>query len=97
MTGKEAGDGAEGDGKTMAYSFRLCLTDDSQQRIAIDRPADYDPAQFELLRRNFAACREAPFPIDLYPIPGGKVDGNNGIAKQISLALVGGGWDWPFV
>lgn len=95
MTGKDAGDDAEGDGKTMAYSFRLCLTDDPQRSIPIGKPADYDPAQFELLRRYLVAFPETPFPIDLYPIPGGKVDANNGIAKQISLALVGASWEWP--
>lgn len=95
MTGEQAGDASDGDDKTMAYSFRLCLTDDPQRRIPIAKPADYDPAQFELLRRYFAAFLKTPFPIDLYPIPGGKVDANNGIAKQISLALVGAGWEWP--
>lgn len=95
MTGEHGGDASGGDGKTMAYSFRLCLTDDPQRRIPIAKPTDYDPAQFELLRRYFAAYPRTEFPIDLYPIPRDKVDANNGIAKQISLAMVGAGWEWP--
>ena len=31
---------------------------------------------------------------DLYPLPGGKLDGNNSIGGQFSLGLVGGGNDW---
>ncbi len=31
---------------------------------------------------------------DLYPLPGGKLDGNNSIGGQFSIGLVGGGNDW---
>jgi hypothetical protein len=31
---------------------------------------------------------------DLYPLPGGKLDGNNSIYGQLSIGLVGGGNDW---
>lgn len=31
---------------------------------------------------------------DLYPLPGDKVDANNGIGRQFSLGLVGGGNGW---
>lgn len=95
MTGQDAGDPDRADGKIMSYSFRLCLTDDPERQIPITKPADYDPKQFELLRRYLSQFPDSPFPIDLYPIPGGKVDGNNGIGKQISLALVGASWEWP--
>jgi hypothetical protein len=84
-----------GDRNVMTYSYRLCLTDDPAQRVPIERPAEYDGAQFELFRRYFARFPDAEFPIDLYPIPGGKLDGNNGIAKHLSLGLVGESWRWP--
>ena len=32
-----------------AYCFRLCVTDDSGNRVTIDKPAGYDPREFELL------------------------------------------------
>jgi hypothetical protein len=31
---------------------------------------------------------------DLYPLPGGKFDGNNSIGMEFSLGLIGGGNDW---
>jgi len=33
--------------------------------------------------------------IDEYPLPGRKVDLNNGIGRQISSGLVGASWAWP--
>ncbi len=84
-----------GDKCIMTYSYRLCLTEDPAQRVPIEKPADYNGAQFELFRRYYASTPDAPFPIDLYPLPGGKLDGNNGISKMLSLGLVGASWDWP--
>jgi hypothetical protein len=33
--------------------------------------------------------------VDIYPIPGGKVDVNNGIGRMVSMALVGACREWP--
>jgi FAD dependent oxidoreductase len=41
-----------GDAALQAYNFRLCLTDDPANRIAISRPADYDSTKYELLLRQ---------------------------------------------
>ncbi len=95
MTGREAGDVESGDANIMTYSFRLCLSTDPGNRVPITRPADYDPSRYELYRRMFAASPGLPFPVDLYPIPGGKLDGNNGIGKQFSIGLVGASREWP--
>lgn len=95
MTGTDAGPAEAGDGKVMTYSFRMCFTTEANNRVPIAKPDDYDPARFELLRRTFAAVPSTPFPIDLYPIPGEKLDGNNGIGKQFSIGLVGASWEWP--
>lgn len=37
------------------YCFRLCLTKDPANRLPIEKPANYDPAQYELQRRYLAA------------------------------------------
>ena len=37
------------------YCFRLCLTKNPANRIAIEKPANYDPAHYELHRRYLAA------------------------------------------
>jgi hypothetical protein len=95
LTGSDAGDADAGDEKIMTYSFRMCFATDPNAAVPITRPDDYDQARYELFRRQFAADPKAQFPIDLYPIPGGKLDGNNGIGRQISLGLVGASWEWP--
>ena len=83
-----------GDRNVMVYSFRLCVTKNPQNRVAFPAPANYDPARFEVVRRYFAREKHPVLPWDLYPLPGGKFDANNGIGKQFSMGLVGAcnGW-----
>ncbi len=94
MTGETAGDKEAGDRGLMVFSFRLCLTKDPANRVPIAQPKNYDPAQFELVRRYLAAYpRKTPL-FDMYPLPGLKVDGNNSIGGMISIGLVGGSNEW---
>jgi hypothetical protein len=92
VTTADAGAEEAGDANVMTYSFRLCLTKDPANRVPLPEPAAYDPARFELARRALAVGARVGF--DLYPLPGGKFDGNNSIGGQISLGLVGGGNRW---
>ena len=46
------------------------------------------------MRRYFASDPKAPLLWDLYPLPGSKADANNGIAKQFSMGIIGGGNAW---
>lgn len=87
-------DDEAGDKNVMVYSFRLCVTDQAANRVPFPEPDRYDPARFEVVRRYFAAAPTAPLQWDLYPLPGGKYDANNGIGKQFSMGLVGAcnGW-----
>lgn len=87
------GDDEAGDANVMTYSFRLCLTDDPANRVPLPQPANYDPAKFELLRR-YARTSGAGIGLDLYPLPGGKFDGNNSIGGQFSLGLIGAATAW---
>lgn len=93
ITHTELGDEEAGDANVMTYSFRLCLTDDPANRVPMPKPKRYDPARFELIRR-YALTKGPGIGIDLYPLPGGKLDGNNSIGGQFSLGLVGAcnGW-----
>jgi hypothetical protein len=92
---------AEGDRKVQAYTFRLCLTDDPANRIAIPRPASYDPRRYELLIRFILRAQHvAGRPILLSdlakPNPLGrnrKVDVNNNGA--VSTDVIGASWDYP--
>ncbi len=93
VTTRAAGDEAAGDDHVMTYSFRLCLTADPAKRVPMPAPERYDPARFEVVRRALRAG-VAGIGFDLYPLPGGKFDGNNSIGGQFSLGLVGGGDRW---
>lgn len=94
ITTTDAGAEEEGDKNVMVYSFRLCLTKDPANRVPFPKPANYDPARFEVVRRYYAQEKRPHLLWDLYPLPGDKVDANNGIGKQFSMGLVGGcnGW-----
>lgn len=94
MTGESAGDPAAGDDGVMVYSYRLCLTKDPANRAAIEAPANYDPARYELVRRFVTAHPPQRLLFDLYELPGGKSDGNNSIGGQISIGLVGASAAW---
>lgn len=86
-------DAVASDTDVVVYGFRLCVTANPANRVPFPEPANYDPARFEAVRRYFAVGKP-DLPWDLYPIPGGKADANNGIGKQFSMGLIGGGNDW---
>jgi len=94
LTTTEAGADDEGDSNVMVYSFRLCLTKAVSNRVPFPKPDHYDSKRFEVVRRYFAQEKKPILLWDLYPLPGGKWDANNGIGKQFSLGLVGAcnGW-----
>jgi hypothetical protein len=94
ITTLRQGDDNAGEQSVMVYSFRLCLTKDPANRVPFPEPKAYDPARFELVRRYFRKYPDAPLPWDLYPLPGGKFDANNGIGKMFSMGLVGEGNPW---
>jgi hypothetical protein len=81
----------EGDGGLQAYQFRLCLTDRPENRLPLEPPPGYDPADFELLRRYLAAVDvEARDLLGLVPdlLPNGKCDVNS--IGPFSLNLLDG-------
>ncbi len=94
ITTKDAGPDDEGDRNVMVYSFRLCVTAKLENRVPFPEPAKYDPARFEAVRRYFAVEKKPVLLWDLYPLPGEKADANNGIGKQFSMGIVGGGNAW---
>ena len=97
LTGDSPGED-KGDGKIMTYSFRVVISTDPANQIPMPRPAAYDPARFELARRYIKANPRAAgqmVSVDGYPLPGKKIDLNNGIGRQISSGLVGASWAWP--
>jgi hypothetical protein len=93
VTTDDAGAAEAGDGNIMTYSFRLCLTRESDKRVPMPMPRNYDPDRFEVVRRALKAG-EKRIGFDLYPLPGNKLDGNNSIGGQFSIGLIGGGNHW---
>lgn len=86
------GNYGEGDKKVQAYCFRMCLTKAPENRVAFPKPAGYDPKEYELLLRIFAAgWRETFQKFD--PIPNLKTDTNN--HGPFSTDNIGRNWDYP--
>ena len=85
----------DGDGRVQAYCFRMCLTDDPENRIPFAKPEDYDERDYELLFRHLAI---APLDRSGMPwinsrMPNRKTDTNNrtGFASD----FIGQNWAWP--
>jgi hypothetical protein len=82
----------EGDRRVQAYCYRLCLTDQPENRVSFQQPEGYDPKQYELLLRIFAAgWREGFNKFD--PIPNRKTDVNN--HGPFSSDDIGFNYDYP--
>jgi hypothetical protein len=82
----------EEDKGVQAYCFRMCLTDLPENRIPLPKPDGYDPKQYEILKRVFAAgWRETFGKFD--PIPNHKTDTNN--HGPFSTDNIGMNWDYP--
>jgi len=84
-----------GDKKVQAYNFRICLTNNPSNRIAISRPANYDSTRYELLLRYIDKTQ----PKDLKPflkmdlMPNAKTDINN--KGPFSTDMIGMNYNYP--
>ena len=85
-----------GDNLIQAYNFRICLTDNPDNRIPIEKPENYDPSKYELLLRVYDAqphMRE----INQYFIwsigPNRKTDVNN--RGAFSTDMIGANHNYP--
>jgi hypothetical protein len=82
----------EGDGKLQAYCFRMCLTDNPENRIAFPKPDHYNPLDYELLVRVFESGWTELF--DKYdPVPNRKTDTNN--HGPFSTDFIGMNYSYP--
>jgi len=85
-----------GDRKVQAYNFRLCLTNNPENRITISRPADYDSSMFELLVRQLKSYTPDTLNWQLLHIahmPNHKTDINN--CGGFSSDMIGMNYDYP--
>lgn len=54
---KPVGPKGIGDHRVQAYNFRVCLTDIEDNRVPIEKPASYNPLDYELLARHIATMK----------------------------------------
>jgi hypothetical protein len=82
----------EADKRVQAYCFRMCLTNNPDNRVPFPKPEEYDPARYELLIRVFnSGWRELFQKFDM--IPNRKTDTNN--HGPVSTDNIGMNYDYP--
>ncbi len=92
ISAEPPGEFGAADKKIQAYCFRMCLTDVPENRVPFAKPAGYDPAQYELLLRIYAAGWTETFN-KFDPIPNHKTDTNN--HGPFSTDNIGRNYDYP--
>jgi len=81
-----------GDNKIQAYCFRLCMSNNPDNRVPFPKPEGYDAAKYELLARVFdAGWKEWFGKFDM--IPNRKTDTNN--HGPFSSDFIGMNYDYP--
>lgn len=86
------GKNGDGDGRLQAYNFRMALSRNPDNRVPFQKPANYNPARYELLARVYAAGWTETF--EKYdPIPNLKTDTNN--HGPFSTDYIGKNYDYP--
>ncbi len=88
----EPGVQGRGDDCIQAYNFRICFTNVPDNRIPVPKPAGYEPASFELLRRYIEAGVWDAFNLTK-AMPNGKTDTNN--FGAVSTDFIGQNYAWP--
>ena len=86
-----------GDRRVQAYCFRMCLTDDPENRIPFSKPDGYRELDYELLFRNLEASSPGSahggIPWINSSMPNRKTDTNN--RTGFSTDFIGGNWNYP--
>ncbi|MBJ2175958.1 FAD-dependent oxidoreductase [Aureibaculum sp. A20] len=85
------GEQGQGDNKVQAYNYRLCTTNAEGNVVAFEKPENYNPADYELLRRVFKSGRYSMFGGG--KIPNHKRDVNN--VGPFSSDNIGMNYDYP--
>lgn len=80
-----------GDRRLQAYNFRMCITDQAENRIPIQKPRDYDEEDYEILFRAIDAGQTSRF-FKFRMLPNRKADANND--SGISTDYIGMNYDY---
>ena len=87
----DPGENGSGDRRVQAYNYRLCTTNAEGNVVPFEKPKNYDPAQYELLRRVFRGGRTSMFGGG--KIPNMKRDVNN--VGPFSSDNIGMNYEYP--
>lgn len=85
----------EGDKGVQAYNFRICLSSVKENQVPFPKPKDYDPSQYELLRRYLEARPQTELKemMIISLMPNNKTDVNN--KGPVSTDFIGASWGYP--
>ena len=92
ISSEDPGEYGEGDDKVQAYCFRMCLSNHPENRVPFPKPENYDPKEYELLARIYAAGWDRTFG-KFDPIPNRKTDTNN--HGPFSTDNIGMNYEYP--
>lgn len=97
------GSTGEGDEAVQGYCFRFHVTNVSEKRVAIEKPAGYQRADYHAVLEDVRAGRVKRFRdvIQVYPMPNGRFELNSdhvhpdtGVPSE-SLDFTEENWSWP--
>ena len=84
----------DGDKRVQAYNFRMCLTDNPENRIPFRKPENYNEMDYELLFRHYANGGTVNrLPWINSKMPNRKTDTNNCLG--FSSDFIGRNYEWP--
>lgn len=84
------GEDGSADTKIQAYCYRLCMTCVPENRVPFEKPANYDPLNYELFLRSIEAGQR--FLMIISGMPNAKTDTNNG--GPFSHDFIGQNYDY---
>lgn len=84
-----------GDHKVQAYNYRIALSNVPENQVPITKPENYDPARYELLRRQkeIVPWKGLNDVFIWSHMPNGKTDINN--RNGFSTDMIGANWEYP--
>ncbi|MGJ8738462.1 FAD-dependent oxidoreductase [Zobellia laminariae] len=91
ISAEDPGEQGSGDKRLQAYNYRLCTTNAEGNVVPFEKPENYDPKEYELLRRVFEGGRYSMFGGG--KIPNMKRDVNN--VGPFSSDNIGMNYEYP--
>lgn len=86
------GEDGQGDQRVQAFNFRMCMSNDTRNRVPFPKPEEYEEKNYELLFRNFEAG-DLRMPWSAGMMPNHKTDTNN--FGAFSTDNIGMNYDYP--